>query len=149
MAKYNVTYACGHEDEVQLYGKGSERTRKLEWLATQDCPACEKAAREARNAEANAKAAAANVEAGLPALQGSDKQIAWAETIRAQFIPGLQAKRAEIQAKATPENAATVEQACSIINGIINQASAAWWIDRRDHANADILMMNEYRASKS
>jgi hypothetical protein len=40
MAKYNVTYACGHEGTVQLIGKTSERDRKLAWLATVDCPAC-------------------------------------------------------------------------------------------------------------
>jgi hypothetical protein len=149
MAKYNVEYACGHEGEVQLYGKGSERERKLEWLATQDCPACEKAAREARNAAANAEAAAANAKAGLATLQGSDKQIAWAETIRAGYMPGLQAKLAEMQAKVTPENAAIAAKAISITEGIINNQSAAWWIDRRDHERADILLMNEFRAARN
>jgi len=147
MAKYSVTYSCGHEGEVQLYGKGSERERKLEWLAEQDCPTCEKAAREARNAKANAAAAQANASAGLPALQGSDKQIAWAETIRAQFIPGLQAKRAEVQSKATDENAALVTQAVDMIQSIIDEQSASYWIDSRDLEKAEVLIMRKMRKS--
>jgi len=148
MAKYSVKHSCGHTVEIQLCGKGTERTRKLEWLATQDCPACEKAARDAKHNAANAAAAQANASAGLPALQGSDKQIAWAETIRAGYMPGLQAKLAEMQAKVTPENAAIAAQAIGITESIINNQSAAWWIDRRDHERADILLMNEFRAAR-
>ena len=40
MAKYTIDHACGHSREVQLYGPGKERTRKLEWMAGQDCPQC-------------------------------------------------------------------------------------------------------------
>lgn len=41
--KYTVTYSCGHNGPVELYGKGSERERKLEWYATSGlCPECYK-----------------------------------------------------------------------------------------------------------
>lgn len=29
MAKYDVTYSCGHTDVVQLYGKNADREREL------------------------------------------------------------------------------------------------------------------------
>ncbi len=32
MAKYNITYSCGHEGTVQLFGKSEERERKT-WLS--------------------------------------------------------------------------------------------------------------------
>ena len=32
MAKYDVTYACGHTETVNLYGKTSERERKIYWM---------------------------------------------------------------------------------------------------------------------
>lgn len=46
------------------------------------CDACLVKQRE----EANARAAEANAEAGLPALKGSEKQVAWAEKIRAELL---------------------------------------------------------------
>lgn len=147
MAKYSVEHSCGHTVEVQLQGKMTERTRKLEWLAGQDCPACEKAERAAKHNAANAAAAQANAEAGLVTLHGSDKQIAWAETIRAQFIPGLQAKLAEVQSKATEANAALVAQAVEMIQSIIDEKSASYWIDSRDLEKAEVLIMRKMQQS--
>ena len=40
-------------------------------------------------ADKNAEAAASNAKGGLPALVGSPKQIAWAESIRARILPRL------------------------------------------------------------
>jgi hypothetical protein len=40
MAKYEINHACGHTSTKQLFGKNSERTRRIEWLETQDCPDC-------------------------------------------------------------------------------------------------------------
>jgi hypothetical protein len=79
MAKYTVTHTCGHEHEYNLFGKHTERERKIEWLEKQDCPACRRKAEE----EA-AKAATEGVE--LPELEGSEKQVKWANTIRGTMI---------------------------------------------------------------
>ena len=40
MAKYQVNYSCGHSGEVQLFGKLSERERKLEWMSGRPCKEC-------------------------------------------------------------------------------------------------------------
>lgn len=40
MAKYGITYACGHEAVVDLVGKMTDRERKIEWLETTLCPEC-------------------------------------------------------------------------------------------------------------
>jgi len=120
--KYEVKHTCGHASEVSLYGKQAERDRKLAWMATQPCRECEAAARKARHEAENAAAAATNIEAGLPALIGSEKQIAWAESIRADFRTGWNATWMKAP-----------EAACPILNGIINrlmaEASAKWWIE--------------------
>jgi len=49
MAKYQVTYGCGHTGTVDLIGPTKQRENRLEWLATQLCPDCwkEKQAKEA------------------------------------------------------------------------------------------------------
>ena len=44
---------------------------------------------ECKRAEANAKATSKNQEAGLPALEGSEKQISWAESLRAKRVKQL------------------------------------------------------------
>lgn len=79
MAKYTITHTCGHDHEYQLFGKSNERERKMAWLEKQECPECRRKAEE----EA-AKAATEGIE--LPELEGTEKQVKWANTIRGQFI---------------------------------------------------------------
>jgi len=38
--KYDVTYSCGHEGKVELFGKTTDRMKKIEWLETTLCPEC-------------------------------------------------------------------------------------------------------------
>lgn len=40
MAKYDVTYKCTHEGTVELFGKTTDRMKKIEWLETTLCPEC-------------------------------------------------------------------------------------------------------------
>ena len=40
MAKYSVSYVCGHDQEHQLIGPHAERDRKLDWLAGTLCSTC-------------------------------------------------------------------------------------------------------------
>lgn len=43
MAKYTVKFSCGHEQTVELFGKGSDRKRKMEWYAESGlCSECYK-----------------------------------------------------------------------------------------------------------
>lgn len=43
MAKYDITYSCGHKGEITLFGKTSERERKIAWYeSTGLCPDCKK-----------------------------------------------------------------------------------------------------------
>lgn len=75
MAKYDVTYACGHTETVELFGKTSERERKIEWMEGNClCPSCYK---EKQQKEAEAF--------DLPELTGTPKQVAWAEKIREEL----------------------------------------------------------------
>lgn len=79
MAKYTVNYKCGHDGTVRLYGKTSERESELEWMSrTMLCADCYKAEQERQNVQAGMD----NIAAGLPMLTGSEKQIAWAESLR-------------------------------------------------------------------
>jgi len=89
MAKYYVTCEeCETEFRVDLVGKVKDREWKLEnytWV----CDEC----KEKKRQEDNEKAAEEAKANGLPELQGSEKQVAWANTIRKQRIETL--KKAE------------------------------------------------------
>ena len=50
MAKFEITYKCGHPGIVQVYGPVAERDRKAEWLASKDCPECAEKKKAAANA---------------------------------------------------------------------------------------------------
>ena len=105
MAWQYPKHVFGHNGErVQMYGNMVGRVRQLAGIESHPCPDCRKAAAD--------KAA---IEAGLPVLCGSPKQIAWASDIRERALRLLPAERAE---KIRPET------------------SAKWWIDHREVANA-------------
>lgn len=87
MAKYTVKHACGHEREYQLFGKHSDRESRLEWLATQDCPVCARLSEAKKNAEAIAGTQFAEIENTV--LEGTEKQVAWAQEIRLKFLAEL------------------------------------------------------------
>lgn len=120
MAKYTITYRCGHTAEVQLYGKYEDREKKIAWYKTIDCPEC------------RAKAAAAEAQAdGLAELTGSSKQVSWASDIRAEKLAD-----AEKLATKVTKNKDMFDGA---VNKMKNETSASWWIDRRDDTIMDIL----------
>ena len=120
MAQYDITYRCGHTDTVQIYGTNvhGERESKAAWYGTIDCPKCQAA-----------NTIKANKEEGMADLEGSDKQIAWAESIRGKIMPQLDAER-----QGCADHGATAEQLAKIdtvLAWLRGQKSAAWWIDHR------------------
>lgn len=101
MAHYDITHTCGHDERIELFGKTSERERRIEWLQERPCTECWKKERAAeaearRNKEAamiveklgNDAADAVNALSNATCtLEGSAKQVAWAEDIRTKCIP--------------------------------------------------------------
>lgn len=79
MAKYKITYKCGHEEEMQLFGKSDDRQRRIAYYKTIDCPHCQ--------AEQALKEDAAY---GLLPLQGTDKQIVRASEIRRGALKNIE-----------------------------------------------------------
>lgn len=129
MAKYIITYACGCAVEKQLYGKISKRESYVEWASKHECPECEKAR---LNSEAQAKAEQSN----LPSLTGSDKQVAWAITIRQAFLSDLENGITDRMKLINDSNREKAMASLAKINEtrdtmIANETSASWWIDRR------------------
>lgn len=126
MAKYKVTYTCGHEGVVNIIGPNKDREWKLAYEEAKLCPDCYKAKLEAERQKQNAEAAEANQTAGLPKLEGTEKQIAWAETIRKSILEGIESK---VLSKINPEQK---ELTLKAFEAIKRQTKASWWIDIRD-----------------
>ena len=119
MAKYNVTYKCGCSHEIQLFGSYDQRDAKLEWLATQDCPNCKK---QQELNEATSYAEANN----LPLLEGSEKQVNWATTLRFSAHKALDTL--SIHASATDAKK-LIELWRREMN---SKTESKWWIEHRD-----------------
>lgn len=113
--------------------------RKAEWAESQGfiCSECQEKPRQ----KENAKAAQQNQAAGLPELTGSDKQIAWAEKIRAEKLETIrQAKAGELDRirfeayfggnyQAIAIDDVNIDYAIELITA---QTAASWWIDHRE-----------------
>ena len=83
--KYEITYSCGHEDMIELFGPTKTREWILKKEAEKICPNCQAEERTRLSAQAAERAAKMD----LPKLQGSPKQIQWAETLRMEFVNGI------------------------------------------------------------
>lgn len=82
MAKYDVVYSCGHEGVLDLRGKRKQREWKIRNAQFLLCPECLEAERD----QARKLAIKEAEELGLPELKGSEKQVAWAITLRKDLI---------------------------------------------------------------
>jgi len=109
-----------------LYGFASQQDRKARWLATTKCRACFVADKQEKQAQAAARDGAAIAHLDLPQLVGSDRQIAWATTIRASRLTSLIADLVIV--------ATSAYQACLAVT------DAKWWIDHSDTAATDFLV---------
>lgn len=134
MAQYDVTCSCGHDEHVTLYGKHTERERRMAAMAKRPCTACRaKAAREA----------------GID--KGTDKQVAWAFEIREKLIKD--AKSAVGWAAGTDEYASLDQNEkkradkrfAAIVNWYEHLDNARTIIDLRDaHGRRTISAYDEY-----
>lgn len=125
MALYGITYRCGHTGQVQIYGTNShgERDSKVARYGLTDCPAC-KAAKARSGGD------------GMAALEGSDKQVAWAGDIRTRIMEEMRDARQTMAGQGAGRE--DLERADAIIAWMAAQPSAAWWIDHKTAAMASL-----------
>jgi len=141
MGQKLITHSCGHTAVHNLFGPGAERTRKADWLKTTLCSDCYQAEQAIVQQQRHAAAVEANTEAGLPALEGTPKQIAWAETIRAKAKVGLDAliARAMASTSSDVDKATVVEDA----KFILRQTRTSYWIDNRQLGADGLLNLRQ------
>lgn len=152
MAHYTVTCEeCGCKYEVQLFGKMDSR----EWNLEHDTHICGNCTVKLR-AKQNEVAAKANAEAGLPALTGTPKQIAWAESIRAKMLEHLTPADVQTWIKSREGSKDIIHAYVERIGRKLSlndltpsieaakaEASASWYINHRDEYYAMALKAAE------
>ena len=127
MSECRIIQAYGH---VQIYSIPSSykwRKSMAERLAMRLCPDCWKADQAKKRAEATAKATESAKAAGLPTLRGSEKQVNWAATIRADKLA---------VAKELVANRGFKEYENAMLVLFHSIKDAKFWINNRD---ADII----------
>jgi len=135
MAQYNVTYLCGHKEIVRLFGPGDGRRAELARLGRLDCPNCYKKRRDAEHKAEAAEAAIKAQDLGLPQLVGSEKQIVWAESLRAAALASptntlIPEDKAVLD---TPEKKGLYDIAKAARKQLETEILSKWWIDNRSN----------------
>lgn len=81
MAWYYGTHICGHDGRINVVGKVSERQWRIDKHFSEICEECKLKKREEESAQALEKA----LKYEFPELNGTEKQVAWANKIRIDF----------------------------------------------------------------
>lgn len=137
MAKYLITHSCGCDQTIQLYGKTSDREWRIQKEEQKLCPECYAKAQQEERKQAGEQAAQLNFQMGCRPLEGSDKQVAWAETIRFTRLDALQQlitdTAVRVDSQSVPAAMIPVlecmRETFAWASGL---TSAKWWIDHRD-----------------
>lgn len=135
--KYSGTYICGHKGIVNITGKASYREWKFEHVFSGLCPECYKKKLEEERCLKLEKAIKESNEFELPELSGTEKQIAWALTIRSEFINSVQDRIVSspnekvVLDRFKNISASFKEMSSSFENMIIKKTSAKFWIENR------------------
>lgn len=141
--KYDITFSCGHKGTLDLIGKQEERDRAIyraEHYCT--CPECQARKRE----EENKKNAELAKNMSLPDLEGSEKEVAFANTIRTRFIQKNPALKEKVQKSLEEKGKDWIIEKCMsaetyqqrvgarnimlMLNSLTNN-SAKWFIENR------------------
>lgn len=155
MAKYEITYSCGHTETVELFGNQNERFRKLAWMEKNGL--CSKCYRHERHADAMGEL----IDAGYSDLtDGSDKQRAWADSLRLELLQDkssnyitlidMDAICSALMADNCPEGkfANFDEAKKSVIDYTLRtQLSAKWWIDARGNQEMQQAVIDAWAKS--
>jgi len=143
VAWYTGTYSCGHEGKIQVFGALKDRQWKINWTFSGLCPECYKQKLADEKAKINAQAMEAAKEMELPELQGTEKQVAWANTLRLELIK----KFDDIDADELNPEKITYDELMRVKDYILEtKTKASWYIDHRNKSLAHIVLTEKDKA---
>ena len=138
------------------------------WMEDQDgqwlCPDCYREEQRKKKEEAAREAAAKALEDGFAELEGTEKQVHWAEEIRGNFAKNVALTEAHIEKMITHKEEATqqnldkltgkgkslteaieiinrewdkIDRAKTLVENLKKIRTASWWIDHKEKFDAD------------
>lgn len=123
---------CKKEYVVDLFGKIKDRERRVKnWSGL--CESCK--------SKKGVLAADQNKKNGMAELKGSEKQVRWANQIRAKKIAGVE----EILGNVKAENQGLARE---VLNWLKTNNVASWWIDHRNFTANDLIALAEKTVRK-
>jgi hypothetical protein len=141
--KHTIEHTCGHPAEHDLNGSPGFQAWEAKRRAAGPCPICYRAEVDSENA-LNAAFAA---EQALPDLAGTPRQVAWAVSIRADFLGQLPHLLAGLRKAVAGQGGAELpgpDEALAVIReSTCRETSAPWWIRNRDRI-ADSLRQRHH-----
>lgn len=122
-----IEYACGCIVEKEIYGEWLGLVNYKDWARKHYCPKCQ-------IARINAEAMSQAQKNGLPNLMGTEKQIAWATSIRQRILGILDKwietiKRKENMSNSSEDNTSYLDFYDAKSKLISTETSARFWID--------------------
>ena len=134
-----ITYSCGHEGEIEVYGKADKRNYIVSMKERDLCPECYKKQQQ----EITIKE---TKESGFPELSGSEKQIDWANQIRIKAFKEFSDKERNARQlkllkliKRVPEETTTETIEKEIKNYFETTTEAKEYIDNRGNYNLEFF----------
>lgn len=144
MAWYYGTFSCGCEGRVNIIGPSKDRDWKKQRAFSKECDKCYREKLEKARELDNKRALELAKEMELPKLEGTEKQVAWANTIRqslidkvASFIGKGDLGSFDNEAK---QRIKDINNMSVVLDYVIDKkVSAEFWINNRESIKWDNL----------
>lgn len=160
MAWYYGTYACGHEGRVNVIGPTKDREWKVNHHFEKLCPECYEKWQQEERERKSIEAQKETERMELPELKGTEKQVAWAITLRINVLKlieetfdecGKERKVLRWRDNECQIVTFTIEEAKLAIDSLCkNETSAKFWIDHRfENAEVILIALRRYREEKA
>lgn len=154
MAYYEGVFSCGHDGRVNIIGPSKDREWKKKSAFSGLCPECYKKAQEEKRAVANKEAAEKSAEMELPELAGTEKQVAWANTLRLNIYTALDVKVSAVVKRMQekeidifPNSDITIQEWLTAFDWFMqSKIEAKYWIEIRQKGVTPAQVVSEYRA---
>jgi hypothetical protein len=122
-----ILHTCGHKEAHPFSGPKWKKAKDAEWQKGQACTACWSLK------QAEEQEALCGIE-GLPPLDGAERQVSWARSLRAAEIgkARMAAWRIDQERKLKGLEPATARYLALVLPLLLAQTQASWWIDNRE-----------------
>lgn len=152
--RYDGIYSCGHEGSVYIYGKSDYREWRKEKIFSGICPDCYKKQLAKERTVAKEAAMEEAKEMQLPELFGTEKQVAWAVTLRSECINKVSAFFKEnagkkIRIETDGKKIYAVDELASAFDSLLEtQTSAKFWIENRSDFCLQEALLSYYKKTR-